>query len=74
MLFAVGGKARHIGEADSANVFAVIDGVAATPPLSRGILPGTTRAFALEALRNADRPCAERVIRRLHTQKSPEIA
>ena len=39
-----------VAEADSANLFAVIEGRVVTPPLSRGILPGVTRAFVLDAL------------------------
>jgi branched-chain amino acid aminotransferase len=39
-----------IGEADTACFFAVIDEIVVTPPLSRGILPSTTRAFALAEL------------------------
>ena len=36
-----------IGEASSANLFAVIGGVVVTPPLSLPILPGITRAWVL---------------------------
>jgi branched-subunit amino acid aminotransferase/4-amino-4-deoxychorismate lyase len=36
-----------VGEATNANVFALIDGVAVTPPID-GVLPGVTRALCLE--------------------------
>jgi branched-subunit amino acid aminotransferase/4-amino-4-deoxychorismate lyase len=36
-----------VGEATNANVFALIDGVAVTPPID-GVLPGITRALCLE--------------------------
>jgi len=49
-----------VGEADTACVFAVIDGVVVTPPLSRGILPSTTRAFIVGELEAHDRPWQER--------------
>jgi branched-subunit amino acid aminotransferase/4-amino-4-deoxychorismate lyase len=38
-----------VGEATNANVFALIDGVAVTPPID-GVLPGITRALCLELL------------------------
>jgi branched-chain amino acid aminotransferase len=37
-----------VGETTRANVFAVVDGVVVTPPV-RGILPGVTRSWAIEA-------------------------
>ena len=51
-----------IAEADTASVFAVIDGVTVTPPLSRGILAGTVRAFSLQELAAAGRPFEERTL------------
>jgi branched-subunit amino acid aminotransferase/4-amino-4-deoxychorismate lyase len=39
-----------VAEADSANLFAVVEGDLLTPPLDRGVLPGVTRARCLEAL------------------------
>jgi len=36
-------------EGTVSNLFAVVDGVVTTPPVSRGILPGITRALVLEA-------------------------
>jgi len=49
-----------IGEADTACVFAVTDGTVVTPPLDRGILPSTTRAFILAELDAAGRAWEER--------------
>ena len=42
------------------NIFAVIGGTLATPPLSRGLLPGITRAAVLEIAERNDIPQAER--------------
>lgn len=49
-----------VAEADTASVFAVIDGVVVTPPLDRGILPSTTRAFIIAELQGDGRRCEER--------------
>jgi branched-chain amino acid aminotransferase len=49
-----------VAEADAANVFAVLAGEAVTPPLSRGVLPGITRARVLAALRESGRLAVER--------------
>ncbi len=51
-----------VAEADSACLFAVIDGEVATPPLTRGILPSTTRGFIIEELAAAHRPAQERML------------
>ena len=40
--------AGHLAEAAASNLFMVLDGVLATPPLSCGILPGVTRAAVVE--------------------------
>lgn len=42
------------------NIFAVIGGTLVTPPLSRGLLPGITRAAVLEIAGRNDIPQAER--------------
>ena len=42
------------------NLFAVIDGALVTPPLTRGFLPGITRATVLEIAQQQSLPCAER--------------
>jgi len=41
----------EVVEAARANVFAVVDGVAVTPPLSSGALPGIVRGIRLESVR-----------------------
>lgn len=51
-----------VGEADTACVFALIGGELVTPPLTRGILPSTTRAFILKELDASARPWRERVL------------
>lgn len=49
-----------VGEADTACLYAVIDAVVVTPPLNRGILPSTTRAFVLAELDREGRAWQER--------------
>lgn len=44
---------------DAANVFAVLAGRLVTPPLSRGVLPGVTRARVIAALSASDTPVHE---------------
>jgi branched-chain amino acid aminotransferase len=39
---------EHCCEASSSNLFALIDGVLVTPPLTCGVLPGITRAALVE--------------------------
>ena len=62
-----------IAEADTASVFAVIGGVIVTPPLSRGILAGTVRAFCLQELEAAGRPVEERILPREELETAGEI-
>jgi len=52
----------QIAECTSANIFAVVDGVTYTPPLSAGPLPGVTRAVMLRELDLADTPVQERTL------------
>jgi branched-subunit amino acid aminotransferase/4-amino-4-deoxychorismate lyase len=47
-----------VGEATNANVFALLDGVAVTPPVD-GVLPGVTRALCLELLPALGMPVEE---------------
>ncbi len=47
-----------VGEATNANVFALLDGVAVTPPVD-GVLPGVTRALCLELLPTLGVPVEE---------------
>lgn len=62
-----------IGEADTACFFAVIDEVVVTPPLSRGILPSTTRAFVLAELDAMGRRFEERPVLPAHLDDATEI-
>jgi branched-chain amino acid aminotransferase len=62
-----------IAEAASASVFAVIDGVTVTPPLWRGILAGTVRAFCLQELGAAGRPCKEQMLQRADLETATEV-
>lgn len=51
--------AGFISEGSGENVFVVTDGVARTPPLSAGILPGVTRTVALTLLQDLGVPARE---------------
>jgi branched-chain amino acid aminotransferase len=50
-----------VGEATNANVFALIDGVAVTPPID-GVLPGVTRALCLELFPGLGLPVEESLL------------
>jgi branched-chain amino acid aminotransferase len=52
-------RAGNVCEATTANVFAVLDGTAHTPPLSAGCLAGITREQVLELCRQLDIAAAE---------------
>jgi branched-chain amino acid aminotransferase len=52
--------AGHVSEATASNLFALIDGMLVTPPLSCGVLPGITRAAVLELARPLGIDAAER--------------
>jgi branched-chain amino acid aminotransferase len=54
--------AGEVLEGTVSNVFAVIAGEVATPPLASGILPGITRAVALALCAAAGIPARERVL------------
>ena len=53
---------NEVTECTSANIFAVANGIAYTPPLSSGPLPGVTRALMLEGLTQSKTPVRERVL------------
>lgn len=55
--------AGMVAEAATANLFAWIDGVVATPPPDDGPLPGATRAAVMEVAREAGLSVAERTLR-----------
>ncbi len=65
--------AGGVVEADSANVFAVIDGVVVTPPLACGILPGITRAWVRDYCRAHGIPTAERPLSRDDLARATEV-
>lgn len=48
--------------ADCANLFVVVDGVLATPPVASGALPGTARAALMEAMARRGKPVIERAV------------
>ncbi len=60
-------------EADHANLFALVDGSVVTPPPDRGVLPGVTRARALDALRAAGHTVAERPLRHEELSRAAEV-
>lgn len=46
-----------VAEAPTATLFAVVDGVVRTPPISDGVLPGVTRSWVLAAARELGLRC-----------------
>ena len=53
----------ELTECTTANLFVVKDGVALTPPLESGLLPGITREFLFEVGRDVGVPVREQVLR-----------
>jgi len=53
----------ELAECTTANLFLVIDGVALTPPLASGLLPGITREFLFEVGAEYGIPVREAVLR-----------
>jgi len=53
----------ELAECTTSNIFAVIDGVACTPPLTAGLLPGITRGFLFDIGRETGTPVEERTLR-----------
>lgn len=67
-------EADELTEAAACNVFVVSNGAVATPPLDHQLLPGITRALALEILRaHSDIPVAERRIHRDELLHADEV-
>jgi D-alanine transaminase len=62
-----------VTEATTANVFAVVDGVVRTPPLSNLILPGITRADVLQILARENIAAAEKSLSLAELKRAPEI-
>jgi len=52
----------RVAEASSANVFAYIDGLWATPPLEVGILPGITRGSILDLCASSGQGAQQRLL------------
>lgn len=65
--------AGHVTEATTSNVFAVISGALATPPLSAGILDGVTRHYAIDAARAAGLFCEEKDLAAGELRSADEI-
>jgi branched-chain amino acid aminotransferase len=53
----------ELTECTTANLFIVKDGVALTPPLESGLLPGITREFLFEVGRDVGVPVREQILR-----------
>jgi branched-chain amino acid aminotransferase len=53
----------ELAECTTSNLFVVKDGVALTPPITAGLLPGITRAFVFEVGAEAGVPVREAVLR-----------
>jgi D-alanine transaminase len=62
-----------VTEGSSSNVFAVLDGVLTTPPLSHEILPGITRAVILKICRENLIACREQLITTDALKQAEEI-
>ncbi len=62
-----------VTEASTSNVFARVDGVWCTPPLTAGILAGVTRALLLEFLRGIGERAEERNLRPADLLRAEEI-
>lgn len=52
----------EVAECSQSNFFIIKDGVAMTPPLAAGLLPGITREFVLDVAREAGVPAEERTL------------
>ncbi len=65
--------AGDVTEATTSNVYVVTGGAVVTPPLSAGILEGTTRRRILASCRSASIPVAERTVRPDDLRRADEI-
>jgi branched-chain amino acid aminotransferase len=63
----------HLAEASAANVFVVMDGEIATPPLSDDVLPGITRAAIMRLATDAGHRVVERRIDRSELYIADEV-
>lgn len=62
-----------VTEATTSSLFAVLDGIVVTPPLSAGILDGITRRHLIEALRDARVPVAELHLTETDLKRASEL-
>jgi branched-chain amino acid aminotransferase len=63
----------ELAECTTANLFLVIEGIALTPPLASGLLPGITRAFVIEVGKEAGIPVREAVLRDEDLMRAEEV-
>lgn len=67
------GPGGQLAEADSANLFAVVDNTLCTPPVSSGCLPGVLRAEILAASAALNIPTQERVLHPADLARASEV-
>lgn len=63
----------EVSECTSANIFAVLDGAAVTPPLSGGCLPGVTRELLLEEIRVPGIETREQTLHPADLERASEV-
>jgi branched-chain amino acid aminotransferase len=63
----------HVAEASAANIFLVMDGELATPPISDDVLPGITRSAVMTIARAAGYAVVERRIDRSELHVADEV-
>jgi branched-chain amino acid aminotransferase len=65
--------AGRVAEASAANVFALLDGVLVTPPVSEGILPGITRDAVLAMAADVGVPTEQRPLAPADLRMADEV-
>ncbi len=66
-------QAGEIAECSQSNVFLVLGGTVATPPISAGLLPGVTREFVLELARDEGLAAEERRLTPADLEAATEV-
>lgn len=66
-------RGGQVTEGASSNVFAVVDGVACTPPQDQHILPGVTRDLVLELAREQRLPARFAAVSQSQLQEAEEV-
>src|SRR5882757_2332420 len=66
-------QAGRVAEASAANVFALLDGVLVTPPVSEGILPGITRDAVLTMAADVGVPTEQRPLAPADLRMADEV-